>query len=200
MSLKCCLHHLQSTFWASKTPPVNDPEDELHSSTASNSKTSMANSSEHPNDAGKKAAGTDASSSSDESSSSDDSEDGAGSAPTRACGKILAFQSRYGQGKQLRSVFPTANDSSEDLSNDHKDDAQSATTSACGKDLAFQSRLGQDKHYDECYLQPKIGPPSPHQEIFLNVFTLMRSLPMLVTNFQKTLMKYWWLPRVSQPM
>ena len=31
-----------------------DPEDKLHSSSASNSKTSMANSSGHPNDAGKK--------------------------------------------------------------------------------------------------------------------------------------------------
>jgi len=39
---------------ASKKPPVNDPEDKLQSSTASNSKTSMADSSGHPNDAGKK--------------------------------------------------------------------------------------------------------------------------------------------------
>ena len=43
---------------ASKMPPVNDPKDKLHSSTASNSKTSMADSSGHPNDAGKKAAAT----------------------------------------------------------------------------------------------------------------------------------------------
>ena len=54
MSLKCCLHHPQSPLRASKPPPVNDPEDELHSSSASNSKTSMADSSGHPNDAGKK--------------------------------------------------------------------------------------------------------------------------------------------------
>ena len=61
--LKCCLHHPQSPFRASKPPPVNDPEDKLHSSSASNSKTSMADSSGHPNDAGKKAAATAASSS-----------------------------------------------------------------------------------------------------------------------------------------
>ena len=81
MALKCCLHHPQSPLRASKPPPVNDPEENLHSSTASNSKTSI-------NDAGKNAAGTDASSSSDESSSSDDSEDGAGPAATRSRGKI----------------------------------------------------------------------------------------------------------------
>jgi hypothetical protein len=40
-----------------------DPEDKLHSSSASNSKTSMANSSGHPNDAGKKTAAKDAASS-----------------------------------------------------------------------------------------------------------------------------------------
>jgi hypothetical protein len=50
LPLKCCLHHPQSTFRASKPPPVNDPEDKLHSSSASNSKTSMADSSGHPND------------------------------------------------------------------------------------------------------------------------------------------------------
>ena len=81
MALKCCLHHPQSPLRTSKPPPVNDPEENLHSSTASNSKTSI-------NDAGKNAAGTDASSSSDESSSSDDSEDGAGPAATRSRGKI----------------------------------------------------------------------------------------------------------------
>jgi len=47
---------------ASKPPPVNDHEENLHSSTASNSKTLMADSSGHQNDAGKNAAGTDASS------------------------------------------------------------------------------------------------------------------------------------------
>jgi len=147
MSLKCCLHHpAQSPFRASKQPPVNDPEEKLHSSTASNSKTLMADSSGYPNDGGKKAAGTDASSSSDKSSSSDDSEDGAGSAPTRSRGKNLAIQSRLGQGKQLLSVVPTAGDSSEDSSNDHKDDgARSATTPACGKDLALQTRLMKAK-------------------------------------------------------
>ncbi len=60
----------QSPLSASKPPPVNDPEDKLHSSSASNSKTSMADSpSGHPNDAGKKAAAEAASSSSDVSSS-----------------------------------------------------------------------------------------------------------------------------------
>jgi len=54
LRLKCCLHHPQSPFRASNPPPVNDPEDKLHSSSASNSKTSMADSSGHPNDAGKK--------------------------------------------------------------------------------------------------------------------------------------------------
>ena len=138
MALKCCLHHPQSPLRASKPPPVNDPEENLHSSTASNSKTSI-------NDAGKNAAGTDASSSSDESSSSDDSEDGAGSAPTLSRGKNLSIQSRLGQGKQLLSVVPTADDSSEESSNDHKDHARSATTSARGKDLAFQTRLMKAK-------------------------------------------------------
>jgi hypothetical protein len=74
----------------------------------------MADSSEHQNDDGKKGVGTTASSSSDESSSSDDSSDASsndrGSAPTLPRGKNLAFQSRLGQGKQLRSVFPTADD------------------------------------------------------------------------------------------
>jgi len=54
LPLKCCLHHPQSPLSASKLPPVNDPEDKLHSSSASNSKTSMDDSSGHPNDAGKK--------------------------------------------------------------------------------------------------------------------------------------------------
>ena len=155
----------------------------------------MANSSGHPNDDGKKAAGTSASSSSDESSSSDDSsedlsndrEDGARSAPTRGHEKDLAFQARIGQGKLL----PTANDSSEDSSNDRKDGARSATTPAQGKDLAFASRLGPTKQLRPVLPTTKIGPPSLHQEIFLNVFTVMCSLPMLVTNFQKTLMEYW---------
>jgi len=90
MPLKCCLHHPQSPLTASKLLPINDPEDKLHLSSASNSKTSMADSSGHPNDAGKKAAAAAASSSSDVSSSSDDSfddssndrEDGACSAQT----------------------------------------------------------------------------------------------------------------------
>ena len=62
MALKCCLHHPQSPMRASKPPPVNDHEENLNLSTASNSKTSMANSSGHRNDAGINAAGTDASS------------------------------------------------------------------------------------------------------------------------------------------
>ena len=41
------------------------------------------------------------------------------------------------------------------------------------------------KSYTECYLQPKIGPPSPYQEMVLNVFTLMCSQHMLVTNLQE---------------
>ena len=139
----------QSPLSASKPPPVNDPEDKLHSSSVSNSKTSMDDSSGHPNDAGKKAAATAASSSSDKSSSSDDSSDASsnnrGSAPTLPRGKNLAFQSRLGQGKQLLSVFPTDDDSSKDSSKDHKDDARSATTQAQEKDLAFQSRLRRGK-------------------------------------------------------
>ena len=129
-------------------PPVYDPEEKLHSSPALTSKTSMADSSGHPNDGGKKAAGGANSSSSDESSSSDDSEDGTGSAPTRSRGKDLAFQTRFGQGKQLLSALPTAHEeSSEDSSIDRKDDgARSATTTpARGKDLAFQSRLMKAK-------------------------------------------------------
>ena len=62
MALKCCLHHPHSPLRALKPPPVNDPKENLHSSTASNSKTSMANSFGHRNYAGKNAAGTDASS------------------------------------------------------------------------------------------------------------------------------------------
>jgi hypothetical protein len=118
----------------------NVTEDKLHSSTATNSKTSMADSSRHPNDAGKKAATTDDSSSSDKSSSSDDSDDVARSAPTRPRGKILAFQSRFGQGKQLRLGAPSADESSEDSSDlsvvDRKDSAHSATTTGRGKILA----------------------------------------------------------------
>ena len=118
---------------------------------------------------------------------SNDREDGERSAPTRGHEKDLAFQARIGQGKLL----PTANDSSEDSSNDRKDGAHSATTLAQGKDLAFASRLGPTKQLRPVLPTTKIGPPSPHQDIFLNVFTLMCSLPMLVTNFQKTLMEYW---------
>ena len=33
----------------------------------------------------------------------------------------------------------------------------------------------EEKSYFECYLQPKIGPPSPYQEMVLNVSTLMCS-------------------------
>jgi hypothetical protein len=47
---------------ASNTPPVNDPEDKLQSSTASNSRTLKADYSGHQNDDGKKASDTDASS------------------------------------------------------------------------------------------------------------------------------------------
>ena len=127
-----------------KPPPVNDPEDKLHSSSASNSKTSMADSSGHPNDAGKKAAAKAAASSSVLSSSSDDSsddssndrEDGARSARTRGRGKDLAFQRRFGQGKQVCLGAPSADESSEDLSNDHNKGAHSATTTGRGKILA----------------------------------------------------------------
>jgi len=143
MALKCCLHHPQSPLSASKLPPVNDPEDKLHSSSASNSKTSMADSSGHPNDAGKKAAAEAASSSSDVSSSSDDSsedssndgEDGARSAQTQGRGKDLAFQTRFGQGKQVRLGAPLANESSEDSSNVLNQGAHSATTTGRGKVL-----------------------------------------------------------------
>jgi curved DNA-binding protein CbpA len=187
MLLKCCLHHPQSPFWASKLPLVNNPEDKLHSSTATNSKTSMADSSRLPNDAGKKASTTDDSSSSDESSSSDDSDDGARPAPPKARGKDLAFQSRFGQGKQVRLGAPSADESSEESSDssiDRKDSAHSATTTGRGKILAGEI-------YAECYLQPIIGPPSLYQEMLVNVFTLMCSRPMLVRPFQaqKSLMK-----------
>ena len=50
MALKCCLHHPHSPFLASKPPMVNDHEEKLHSLTASNSTTSMADSSGHPHD------------------------------------------------------------------------------------------------------------------------------------------------------
>jgi len=144
LPLKCCLHHPQSPFRASKPLPVNDPKDRLHSSSASNSKTSMANSSGHPNDAGKKLAAKAAASSSILSSSSDDSsddssnhcEDGARSARTRGHGKDLAFQRRFGQGKQVRLGAPSADESSEDLSNDHNEGAHSATITGRRKILA----------------------------------------------------------------
>jgi len=142
---------------ASKPPPVNDPEDKLHSSSASNSKTSMDDSSGHPNDAGKQAAATarapprrrrrrrrrrrhaassssDMSSSSDDSSvdSSNDSEDRAHSAQTIGCGKDLAFQTRFVQGKQVPLGSPSADESSEDFSIDHNKGAHSATTTGPG--------------------------------------------------------------------
>ena len=158
----------------------------------------MADSSGHPNDAGNNTAAIAALSSSDESSSSDDSsedssndrEDGARSEPTRPRGKILAFQARFGQGKRVDLGEPSADDSSEDSSSDDNQGANSATTTGRGKILA------------ECYLQPKLGPPRPHQEMLVNVFTLMCSRPMLDRSFQaqKSLMKLWRLSRVSQPM
>jgi hypothetical protein len=151
----------------------------------------MADSSGHPNDAGKKAAAKAAASSSVLSSSSDDSsddlsndrEDGARSARTLGRGKDLGFQRRFGQGNTVRLGAPL-DESSEDSSNGHNEGAHSATTTGRGKILAGKS-------YSECYLQPKIGPPSPYQEMLLNVFTLMCSRPILVTNFQmqKSLMK-----------
>ncbi len=133
----------QSPLSASKPPPVNDPEDKLHSSTVSNSKTSMDYSSGHPNDAGKKAAATAASSSCDESSSSDDSsddssndgEDRVHSAKTLGSGKDLAFRTRFAQGKQAHLGSPSANESSENFSNDHNEGAHSATTTGHGKVL-----------------------------------------------------------------
>ena len=103
----------------------------------------MANSSGHPNDAGKKAAATAASSSSDVSSSSDDSsedlskncEDRARSAQTLGRGKDLAFQTRFAQGKQVHLGAPSADESSEDSSDDHNEGAHSATTTGRGKVL-----------------------------------------------------------------
>jgi len=50
--------------------------------------------------------------------------------------KDLAFQRRFGQGKQVRLVAPSANESSEDSSNDHNKGAHSATTTGRGKILA----------------------------------------------------------------
>jgi len=123
-----------------KPPPVNDPEDKLHSSSALKSNTSMVDSSGHPNDAGEKAAATAASSSSDVSSSSDDSsddssndgEDCARSAQTLGRGKDLAFRTRYAQGKQVHFGAPSADESSEDSRDDHNKDAHSATTTGRG--------------------------------------------------------------------
>ena len=113
----------QSPLSASKSPPVNDPEDKLHLSSVSNSKTSMDDSSGHPNDAGKKAAATSSSSSSDESSSSDDSsddtsndrEDRARSAQLSGRGKDLAFRTRFAQGKQAHLGAPSAEESSDNF-------------------------------------------------------------------------------------
>jgi hypothetical protein len=87
---------------SSKTLPVNYSQEKHQSSTASNSKTSMADSSGHPSDDSKKAScaadlsSIDEMSSSDDSSedSSDDCNEGARSATTPGHGKILAFQSR----------------------------------------------------------------------------------------------------------
>jgi hypothetical protein len=67
---------------------------------------------------------------------SNDHEDGARSARTRGRGKDLAFQRRFGQGKQVRLVAPSADESSEDLSNDHSEGAHSATTTGRGENLA----------------------------------------------------------------
>jgi len=68
--------------------------------------------------------------------SSNDREDGARSAPTSGCGKDLAFQRRFGQGKQVRLGAPSADESSEHSSNDHNEGAHSATTTGRGKILA----------------------------------------------------------------
>ena len=139
-TLKCSLHHPQSPSSVSKPLPVNDPEDKLHSSSASNSKTSMDDSSGHPNDAGKKAADTAGSSSIDKSSSSDDSSDDSGedlvqSAKTIGSGKDLAFQTRLGQGKQAHVGSPSTDESSEDVSNDCNKGSHSTTTTGRGKIL-----------------------------------------------------------------
>jgi len=162
LPLKCCLHHPQSPLSASKLPPVNDPEDKLHSSSASNSKTSMADSSGHPIDAGKKAAAKAASSSSVLSSSSDDSSedssndggDGARSAQTIGRGKDLYFEqdlrkaNRYTWGHlqqmnllRIRVMI---------ITKVHIQQQQQVV-----------GKFYQAKSYTECYLQPKIGPPSP---------------------------------------
>ncbi len=153
--VECCLHHPQSPMRASKPPPVNDHEENLNSSTASNSKTSMADLSGHPIDTGKKGTAkaivhprarlSAASSSSDMSSSSDDSSDddlsnggedcAARSAQTKGRGKDLAFQTRFAQGEQAHLGAPSAEESSDIFSNDHNKGAHSATTTGRGKVL-----------------------------------------------------------------
>jgi len=77
------------------------------------------------------------SSSSDDSSddSNNDGEDRARSARTRGRGKDLAFQTRFGQGKQVHLRAPSADESSEDSSDDHNKGAHSATTIGRGKVL-----------------------------------------------------------------
>jgi len=140
-------------------PRVDDPEHELHSSSASNSKHSMDDSSGHPIDAGKKAAAkaivhprrrSAASSSSDTSSSSDDSsdddlsndrEDCACSAQTPGRGKDLAFRTRFVQGKQPHLGSPSADESSEDIRNELNEGKHSTTTTSHGKVLRGKKLL-----------------------------------------------------------
>ena len=140
-------------------PRVDDPEHELHLSSASNSKHSMDDSSGHPIDAGKKAAAkaivhprrrSAASSSSDTSSSSDDSsdddlsndrEDRARSAQTIGRGKDLAFRTRFELGKQAHLGSPSADESSEDIRNELNEGKHSTTTTSHGKVLRGKKLL-----------------------------------------------------------
>ena len=80
-------------------------------SSASNSKTSMDNSSGHPNDAGKKAAAT-------------------ARVPPRRRRRAASSSS---------DVSSSSDDSSDDSSNDREDPARSAQTIGRGKDLAFRT-------------------------------------------------------------
>jgi len=125
-------------------------------------------------------------SSSDDSSEdlSNDREDGARSARTRGRGKDLVFQRRFGQDKQVRLGAPSADESSEDSSNDHNKDAHSATTTGRGKILA-------GKKLRRVLPTAKNRSTKSVPRDLVNVFTLMCSRPMLVTNFltQKSLMK-----------
>ena len=168
LPLKCCLHHPQSPLSASKPPPVNDPEDELQSSSALNCKTSMADLSGHQIDAGKKAAAKahvpprvddpqhelHSSSASNSKHSMDDSSGHPIDAGKKAAAKAIVHPHRRSAASSSSDTSSSSDDSSDDdLSNDREDRARSAQTPGRGKDLAFRTRFAQGK-------QPHLGSPS----------------------------------------